>query len=164
MAQGPQVSLEVVAQHAGVSKGGLLHHFRSREALLRALCEHWIQQYDDAVARHLEPEDGRPGRWCRAHIRAAFDPSIGDGPWRNLGVQSALLAIPGLIEQVRVHGRRWEAEMAGDGLHPDRVLLISRALDGDSMNEIFDADSDTSRRDELRALLLRLTERNEPLV
>uniref|UniRef100_UPI003F58A4ED TetR/AcrR family transcriptional regulator n=1 Tax=Mycobacteroides chelonae TaxID=1774 RepID=UPI003F58A4ED len=162
MAHGPQVSLEVVARDAGVSKGGLLHHFRSREALLRALCEHWIQQYDDAVARHLEPDDGRPGRFCRAHIRAAFDPLIGDGPWRNVAVQSALLAIPGLFEHARISGRRWETEMASDGLHPQRVLLISRALDGDSMTEMFDTQSD-GERVKLRDLLLALTERNEPL-
>jgi len=163
VSHGPQVSLEVVARDAGVSKGGLLHHFNSREALLYALCDHWMQMYDDAVAQHLDPDDNEPGRWCRAHIRAAFDPSIGDGPWRNLAVQSALLAVPGLIEQARINGRRWETEMASDGLHPDRVLLIARALDGDSMTETYDPDVDIRQRHELRDLLLALSKSNGPL-
>lgn len=49
-----QVTLEGVAAEAGVSKGGLLYHFPSKEALLaamvRRLGERSDQQLDDAVA------------------------------------------------------------------------------------------------------------------
>ncbi|GAA3189619.1 hypothetical protein GCM10020255_087930 [Rhodococcus baikonurensis] len=49
-----QVTLEGVAAEAGVSKGGLLYHFPSKEALLaamvRRLGERSDQQLEDAVA------------------------------------------------------------------------------------------------------------------
>jgi len=37
VAHGPSVSLDAVAKEAGVSKGGLLHHFRTKQALLAGL-------------------------------------------------------------------------------------------------------------------------------
>ena len=37
--RGAGISLDLIAQSAGVSKGGLLHHFRSREALFVGLVE-----------------------------------------------------------------------------------------------------------------------------
>ncbi len=40
-------SLSAVAAEAGVSKGGLLHHFPSKEALLRGLSENLIDFFED---------------------------------------------------------------------------------------------------------------------
>lgn len=49
-----QVSISAVATEAGVSKGGLLHHFPTKEAMLAALVrrlgEHSDAQLSDAVA------------------------------------------------------------------------------------------------------------------
>ncbi len=47
---GSAFSLDAVARTAGVSKGGLLHHFCSHDALLTALVESWMD-FDEAVAR-----------------------------------------------------------------------------------------------------------------
>ncbi|MEV0298374.1 TetR/AcrR family transcriptional regulator [Nocardia sp. NPDC050710] len=50
-----QVTLENVAAHAGVSKGGLLYHFKSKDALLaglvRRLTERAEHQLQDATTR-----------------------------------------------------------------------------------------------------------------
>ncbi|MEU6833132.1 TetR/AcrR family transcriptional regulator [Nocardia beijingensis] len=57
-----QVTLENVAATAGVSKGGLLYHFRSKDALLaglvRRLADRAGQQLDSAVA-----EGGSVAEW-----------------------------------------------------------------------------------------------------
>lgn len=60
-----QVTLEAVAAKAGVSKGGLLYHFRSKEALIagmvRRLGERSAQQLADAATSvaewYLQPAD-----------------------------------------------------------------------------------------------------------
>lgn len=161
---GPGVSLDAVAREAEVSKGGLLHHFRTRDELLLAVAEDWIQRYDATVHSHLELDDNSPGRWCRAHIRASFDPSISGGPWLHAAVQAALLATPGFLQQARISAERWQREMASDGLHAERVLLISLALDGDAMNDLFAGAPDDASRSELRDLLLALTEEAGPLI
>jgi AcrR family transcriptional regulator len=164
-ALGPAFSLDAVAREAGVSKGGLLHHFRSRDSLLAALAAEWTEQFDAAVQRRLDPADDRPGRVCRAHIRATFDdaPAAG-GPWVHTSVQAALVAVPEVLERARADAERWLADMAADGLHRQRVLLISRTLDGEALADLFGrtAEDEASRR-ELRDLLLALTEETGPL-
>ncbi len=164
---GPAFSLDAVAREAGVSKGGLLHHFRSRDALLVALVVAWMERFDEAVARQLDPDDDRPGRVCRAHIRATFDePELGGGPWVHNSVQTALISVPGVLDRARADAERWQREMEADGLDRQRVLLITRALDGEAMAEVFHggASVDRDARRELRDLLLALTEGTGPVV
>lgn len=164
-ALGPAFSLDAVAREAGVSKGGLLHHFRSRDSLLAALAAEWTEQFDAAVERELDPADDRPGRVCRAHIRATFDDAaVAGGPWVHTSVQTALVAVPEVLERARADAERWQADMAADGLHRQRVLLISRTLDGEALADLFGRTvDDAASRRELRDLLLALTEETGPL-
>jgi AcrR family transcriptional regulator len=94
----PRLTLDAVARAAGVSKGGLLYHFPTKEALIRALIETFIAEWDRAMAREYarDPEPEKPGRWLRAYVRASFaevDPNesltlglgqgdLGRDPWK----------------------------------------------------------------------------------
>jgi AcrR family transcriptional regulator len=60
------VTLEAVAAEAGVSKGGLLYHFPTKDALLEALVQDWLDRFEADV----EAEAGELG-WARAYTRAA---------------------------------------------------------------------------------------------
>lgn len=66
------ITLDLVAQKAGVSKGGLIHHFASRHILLEELCRGVLGEYekniDDFMAEDPEPK----GRFIRAYIRSAL--------------------------------------------------------------------------------------------
>ncbi|MEY2849520.1 MAG: hypothetical protein RI885_2187 [Actinomycetota bacterium] len=159
-AHGPTVSLDAVAREAGVSKGGLLHHFASKDALLTGLADEWMTRFDAAVQNHLDPSDERPGRVCRAHIRAAFDDTlVGDDQlWSDPAVLAALLAVPEVLRRARESGERWRSELTADGLHADRVLIISRVLDGMWLTELLDGRSATAERASLRDILLSLTD------
>ena len=42
-------SLDDVARHAGVSKGGLMHHFRSRAALVEGVAMQAIEEMDQGA-------------------------------------------------------------------------------------------------------------------
>ena len=165
VAHGPSVSLEVVARDAGVSKGGLLHHFPAKEALLLALVEEWLARFEQAVERHLDPGDDRPGRLARAHVRATFDdqPSAEEELWRQPAMIAALIAVPEILQRSRESGRRWQRELAGDGLHPDRVMLIRRCIDGVLMVELFEGPVDEVQHRRTRDLLLALSEGTGPL-
>ncbi|MFD0658422.1 TetR/AcrR family transcriptional regulator [Thermocatellispora tengchongensis] len=44
------LTLAAVAERAGVSKGGLLYHFNSKDALVRAMVERLIADFDDLMA------------------------------------------------------------------------------------------------------------------
>ncbi|MET8760090.1 TetR/AcrR family transcriptional regulator [Lentzea sp. NPDC004782] len=160
-AHGPGVSLDTVAKEAGVSKGGLLHHFRSKQALLVGLIDEWFDRYDRIVESLLEPED-TPGRWTRAHIRATFTP---DDLWSHPSVVTALLGVPELQQRLDVAATRWRQQTDSDGLHPQRADLISRALDGVTLEDLLWRGQETpEKRAYTRDLLLKLTEQSGPLV
>jgi AcrR family transcriptional regulator len=160
--QGAAVSLEAVAREAGVSKGGLLHHFRSREALLAGVVAEWLARFDAVVERHLDPADTRPGRVARAYVRAhTADLGIDDRTWRHPALLATLLVTPGVLEQAAAADRRWRAALDADGLHPQRVELITRALDGLLYAQLLGAPAEPA---ELCGLLLALTGSTDPLV
>ena len=66
------LTLEAAAREAGVSKGGLLYHFASKEALLTGLLQRLADfatgEYEAGVARQPEGH----GRVARAQIAWAF--------------------------------------------------------------------------------------------
>lgn len=65
-ASGPMaMSLDAVAAAAGLSKGGLLYHFPSKHALLRALVEHHVTAFTGEM-------DARTPDWRRAEGAAAL--------------------------------------------------------------------------------------------
>ncbi|WP_274631085.1 TetR/AcrR family transcriptional regulator [Arvimicrobium flavum] len=49
-----KVTLDAVARQAGVSKGGLLHHFATKKDLIRAMLEHYADSAPDRHAFGIE--------------------------------------------------------------------------------------------------------------
>jgi AcrR family transcriptional regulator len=48
-----RLTLDAIAQESGISKGGLTHQFRTKEAVLKALLEHQIEYFQDFSRRYL---------------------------------------------------------------------------------------------------------------
>lgn len=164
-AHGASASLDAIAREAGVSKGGLLHHFRSKEALLVGLLEEWMTRFDAAVQAHLDPDDDRPGRLCRARIRAAFDADLrlDDAQWSSPAMLGALLGTPEVLARVVESDTRWRGELSADGLHPQRAAAIAYLLDGFTFAEVLGPAPDAAERAMVRDLLMALSEETGPL-
>ena len=150
--QGPHaVTLDAVSARAGVTKGGLQHHFRSKQALLDALNDQLFEEFLQGYARALAlEEEGRPGRHARAYIRTAFD---GFSDCNRVEAQRAI----GLLALTQPAARaRWSAEMhkalAHDGEDPrmaDRLLACRMAADGywfSQMLDVYPLDAERSAR------------------
>ena len=69
---GATVTLDAVAAAAGVSKGGLLYHFPSREALVDGLVARLDALLDDDVARMTSAADGVVDYFIRTSSRSAL--------------------------------------------------------------------------------------------
>ncbi|TDP46860.1 TetR/AcrR family transcriptional regulator [Zavarzinia compransoris] len=84
------VRLEAVAAAAGVSKGGLLHHFPSRQALLEALCREYLARLDRRLAEALAADPVPGGRFTRAYlaVMTAAEPTEQERTW---GILSCVL-------------------------------------------------------------------------
>lgn len=125
----PGVTLQAVASAAGVTKGGLLHHFPNREALIEAVCAATIASYEAALERHMAADPEPYGRFSRAYIRAclAGPDAPDDGPAPQL--MAALWSDPGL----RARWYHWMSDLEARHAATDgaRSLKLARlAADG----------------------------------
>jgi AcrR family transcriptional regulator len=119
-----QMTLEGVAQVAGVSKGGLLYHFPSKDALIEGMVEAYLADFEGRLDSHLSSDD-TPRAWVRAYILASID-----SPPEEIALSAALLAAfsvnPNLLRPMRERYAVWQGKMnqIEDG------TLIRLALDG----------------------------------
>lgn len=73
------MTLEAVAKEAGVSKGGLLYHFRSKDELLAGMLEYFKSKVNVALETRMASDKNPRGRFLRAFIQTVFEPvSVGD--------------------------------------------------------------------------------------
>lgn len=92
------VTFESVAAEAGLTRGGLLYHFPSREALLRGIDEHLVQNWEASMEALLGKRAGeataleRYQTFVRVSAQSAtraelmfmlesVDPEAGERPW-----------------------------------------------------------------------------------
>jgi AcrR family transcriptional regulator len=126
-----RLTLDAVAAEAGASKGGLLYHFATREALVRAMVERLITRFDASLAAAIEHDPEPRGRWTRAYVRVTASP---DGPSEDDDTASALLAAlasdPSLADPVRERYATWRSAVADDGLPFEDATILALAADG----------------------------------
>jgi len=162
--RGDSFALADVAAAAGISKSGLMHHFETRDALLRAVAEDTLQRFRDDVHARIDLSENRPGKVLRAYVHAVCD-YVADAPLGDarLRMYATLHAVPGVADLFGEDYSYWKSLLASDGLHPDRLLLVQLAVDGlDGAFGLWWA-ADPAQITEVRDLLLRLTENNTPL-
>lgn len=157
--EGPHaVTLDAVARRANVTKGGLQHHFRSKQALLDALSEQLFEEFAQSYEKALQREAETPGRHARAYIRTCFDDRA---DCNRVDTQRAI----GLLALTSPACRdRWHATMktalAADGQDPNTAnLLLACRLAGDGfwfaqMLDVYELDA--QRKQDLLELLLKL--------
>lgn len=62
------LSLQQVADAAGVTKGGLLHHFPSKQALIDAVFDFLMADFNEALAEAMAADPEPHGRFTRAYL------------------------------------------------------------------------------------------------
>ena len=135
-----KMTLEEVAREAKVSKGGLLYHFPSKEALIEGMIEYFVRRFDTAMAFARDGDDEVRGRSTRAYVRASTGqtPVISpDLDLANGALTAALATFPERLEAVREQGRRHQAEFVADSIDPVLATIIRFATDGIWMGENF---------------------------
>lgn len=127
------LTLDAVAAEAGVSKGGLLHHFPAKDRLVEALvtrcAENWRALYMDAYER--TPEG--PGRMARALLdHCLADAQVWTDQLRrsSSAVFAALAQNPSLIEPMRAVYADLHRRVAADALPPGVGETAVLVLDG----------------------------------
>ena len=66
------MSLDMIVQRAGVSKGALFHHYPNKQGLVEALMWQLLHEFDSQVAHFMERDKEPRGRFLRAYIKTTL--------------------------------------------------------------------------------------------
>lgn len=123
-------TIEAVAQEASLTKGGVLHHFPSKDALISGLIEEVFQTFNTRLNEELQSEPiGQPGRWLRAYIRTVFSVEYEE---KNLlpSLAAVLATDHQLVERIRQSFEKNQQLAVQDGTDPMEATLIRLVVDG----------------------------------
>ena len=139
------LTLDAVAAHAGVSKGGLLYHFKSKRELLDGLVARWLDEFQhdiDASATHF------PTGYVKASDGAKAE---------EAGLLAALVADPAVLAKVRERYATWQDRIATEGGDPVEATVARLAADGLWLADLFGmAPPDGDLRERVLARLLEM--------
>ncbi|OAH19021.1 TetR family transcriptional regulator [Methylorubrum populi] len=90
------VTVQAVAEAAGVTKGGLFHHFPSKQSLVEGVFIDLLAQVDKDIDAAMAADPEPRGAFTRAYVGSTFsDPMLPQGnQWTALHI--SVLAEPGL--------------------------------------------------------------------
>jgi AcrR family transcriptional regulator len=127
------LTLDAVAAEAGTSKGGLLHHFPSKdrlvEALVRRSAENWRACYTEAY-ENTPPGPGRMARALLDHCLSDAECWTDELRRNSSTVFAALAQNPSLIEPMRAVYSDLHQRIALDGLPAGVSETVLAAIDG----------------------------------
>ncbi|BAL87920.1 putative TetR-family transcriptional regulator [Actinoplanes missouriensis 431] len=156
VAQGARATMDDVAAAVGLTRGAVIYHYSSKNALWIALVRDMIAQFRQAVQDRLE--DGpAPGRLARAYIRASLEGDEIEAVGERLFLLAALGVTPGVPEIAAEDGARWKADMADDGLSLGARTVILNAVDGAGLMTGWGLKPDRAELAALRFELEKLT-------
>jgi AcrR family transcriptional regulator len=120
------LTLEAVAKEAGISKGGLLYHFPSKDLLIEGMIKYQI----DGMEAMLEQEMSRNGgNFLLAYVQVCIKQDIE----QNRIAQSLFAAIASNIELLKPLEMRyveWQNRAIAAAPSPETGTLVRLAMDG----------------------------------
>jgi AcrR family transcriptional regulator len=157
------LTLEAAAREAGVSKGGLLYHFASKEALLAAMLNRLADFVAEDFAEGMQRLPPGPGRAARAMLAWGLEVSEAEANERCDRAAAVFLAAfhhdPALLDPIRAVVAGLRNAVAADGLPPGHGMAVMAAMDGLFMARIFGMyELAPSERRDMHTALSRLLE------
>jgi AcrR family transcriptional regulator len=123
------LTLETVASAANVSKGGLLYHFATKEALLAGLVRECLNRWSALVSEKSARDPQPVGAEARAYVDVAA--SSGQDPTRELALLAATALDPATGGLWREAAEQWiSADTVADDDFAINLLVARLAADG----------------------------------
>jgi AcrR family transcriptional regulator len=127
------LTLEAVASAAGVSKGGLLHHFPSKDCLIEGVIHRTVDRWRRNLEDALRCEPPGPGRTARALVRLCLaDVSTCAQQCRNSSAAMLTVLMQQSDRRTRLHEFYEEltCEVRSEGLPPGLGDVVLACVDG----------------------------------
>jgi Transcriptional regulator len=160
------LTLDAVAKEAGVSKGGLLYHFPSKDALIGSMIDHFQQEKELQIRKIAEADPHPQGAMLRAFISTSLSDCPHPAGLDNLSktdtmaLKMSLLAAialnPQLLEIVRNRSRNWVIQLLEQSSDPLEDWITCLAVDGLWLWQLFGVlPADDNLRSQLEKRLLK---------
>jgi len=155
----PSVTLSAVCQHAGISKGGLIHHFPNKERLVDAFIERSTEQYWELIENAVAPHVAGHGQRAKAYVdlvlaKPELDPNHCEH--ECLAVMLAFIQSGGQLPIVQRLYARLMQLLIHDGLGRASAEMLVAATDGMWFQSIIEpSDSFQPRVSRVRAQLMK---------
>jgi AcrR family transcriptional regulator len=133
-----RLSLDAVADRAGVSKGGLLYHFPTKQALITALIERHLSAIEEA-AGITEDGPAPDGNAVALGLLSSYCATAPKKPGGAEGFFAAMAEAPTLLDPIREHNLRVAACLRRSRA-PEAALIAFFVVEGMRSLEFFDAN------------------------
>ncbi len=124
------ISIEAIAQRAGLSKGGLLYHFPRKSALMQAL----VTQHLAEIEAELDDVEAASGHRRTNAIAYAFVQVHREAVCHHKGKHDGLLVAlaenPHLLDPVRAHEKRLIERIRNTAADRDLSLIALLVIEG----------------------------------
>ncbi|MFI7703387.1 TetR/AcrR family transcriptional regulator [Nonomuraea sp. NPDC049480] len=141
------LTLSAVADRAGVSKGGLLYHYGSKEALIKGMVERLIEDFDQLMA-------AQPGGTYTERYVGATLAAVRSGRLRRWAVVTGASGNLFLLAPLREAMARWHREGLSEEPDPQASQIVRLACEG--LWDVASHDPELNTEDDLRSLEDRL--------
>ena len=132
------MTLDDVAAAASVSKGGLLHHFPNKQALVRGMTERNLILWAEAIEKFRTQDPDHPGSFTRALLRASLD-CPGHTAQLCAAFATGVRSFPEMVELIEEQGRKQQEQLDEDGLDPVISSMVRYVADGIWCNKVWGA-------------------------
>lgn len=148
------VTVQAVADAAGVSKGGFMHHFSSKQALLETMVKDLLDALNSDITARIAADPEPVGAFTRAYIESVFE--LGgheaSSPWAVLSITSLADA------ELRTLWTEWYNQCVSQYRQTDSALHLTAlrlAADGVWLSDL--VNTTLLERDLLRQHLIQAT-------
>lgn len=153
------LTLEAVSDEAGLSKGGLLYHFPTKQLLIESLFEYHNDKFETRIEELVLDEADEAGAWLRAYAKASIE-QITDPD--NASLYASLFAAEEKYASAHQLMRRkyvdWQERIEAGRLDPTWATLVRLTVDGLWFAEMHKyAPPNAEKRQKIIELILSLT-------
>ena len=150
-----KLTLDAVAAQCGLSKGGLLHHFRTKQALLKGMLEAAVAQ-ETEIAAEYRAAAGEQGDALAARINCMFS-LMADDESLPRSLIAAVAEDPALLEPIKEKETRIRSEVCERSSDPELAQILLFAARGIFLGRVLGVmEPDDPVLDRLRKRLLAL--------
>ncbi|WP_341316460.1 TetR/AcrR family transcriptional regulator [Paraburkholderia sp. IMGN_8] len=125
-----QLTFDAIARESGISKGGLMHQFRTKELVLKALLEHEIEYFENFARDYLAAEGTTKSEPNLAAEIATMREATDNPHSASFAILAAIVEDPALLSSTRERSAEKIKRIKAETADPELAMLRWAAARG----------------------------------